>query len=95
MFQRSRQNDIEFHLIIFPVLFGLESDYEFYQVEDEIIRFADSFDIPVYSLTPGFIGHTSHTLWVAANDQHPNEKGHQIAADTLYPYIKKIVHNER
>jgi lysophospholipase L1-like esterase len=86
-----KKNKIEFHLIIFPLLYDLDSSYPFYKVEDEIVRFADSGDIPVFSLTKGFIGQADHTLWISPSDQHPNERGHQIAADTLYPYLKEVI----
>ncbi len=86
-----KQNGIDFHLILFPLLFNLDSHYQFYGVEDKIIHFAEIAQIPVFSLTPGFIGHADHTLWVSLNDQHPNEKGHRIAADTLAPYVWRVV----
>jgi hypothetical protein len=91
MQQVCKKNGVQFHLILFPMLYNLESNYPFYEVEDEITRFANSIDMPVFSLTPGFIGQSSHTLWVSPNDQHPNEKAHRIAADTLYPYIKQVI----
>lgn len=84
-------NDIQFHLVVFPILHGLESDYQFLGVEEEIVGFADREGMPVFSLTPGFIGRDTRELWVSPSDQHPNEKGHQIAADTLYPYLKDVV----
>jgi len=82
---------IDFHLVIFPLLYGLESNYQFYSVEDEITGFARTAGIPVFSLTPGFIGLNSKSLWVGVDDQHPNEKGHRVAAKTLYPYMEKVV----
>jgi lysophospholipase L1-like esterase len=45
----------------------------------------------VFSLTPGFVGQVSESLWLSKDDQHPNEKGHQVAADALYPYVKNVV----
>jgi hypothetical protein len=81
---------ISFHLVIFPMLFNLK-DYQFHDVEDETVKFAQSNEISVYSLTPGFIGEEDSELWVANNNQHPNEKGHQIAATTLLPFIREIV----
>jgi len=87
------KNKMECHLVIFPYLFSLESGYQFYAIEEEIIRFAQESDIAVFSLTQGFIGVQSSTLWVSASDQHPNEKAHKIAADTLYPYLKKVIEN--
>ena len=84
-----KKKSLPFHLVIFPLLSNLK-DYEFYDVEAEIIRFANNHQIPVYSLTQGFLGEEDHSLWVANNDQHPNEKGHQIAANTLLKYMRSI-----
>jgi hypothetical protein len=87
------QKGLEFHLIIFPVLFRLDENYLFYEVEQEIIRFANEANMPVYSLTDGFMGHVDKSLWVSANDQHPNEKAHLIAAETLLPYVKQVINS--
>ena len=88
-----KKNSVPFHLVIFPMLFNLKN-YEFHDVEEEIIRFANNHQIPVYSLTPGFLGKEDHSLWVANNDQHPNEKGHQIAATRLLEYMRLSISNK-
>lgn len=80
------ERGIPFHLVIFPMLSELD-DYPYADVEDAIARFAADHDIPVLRLLPGFEGRDARELWVAPNDQHPNERGHHIAADTLYPYV--------
>jgi len=85
-----QEKNISFHLVIFPILFNLK-DYEFHEVEKEIQAFAENHDIPVFPLTPGFLGENDRTLWVASNDQHPNEKGHRIAAETLLPYLRTML----
>jgi lysophospholipase L1-like esterase len=90
MANRCRKAGVPFHLVIFPLLFDLD-DYEFLDVEAEIERFAAGHEIPVHSLTPGFLGKTDHELWIANNDQHPNAKGHRIAAETLLPYLRSSV----
>lgn len=82
---------IEFRMIIFPVLLGLDKQYAFYDVEKEIVHFATTHGIPVFSLTPGFIGQKSESLWVSNNDQHPNEAGHLLAAQIMFPFIKKTI----
>jgi len=92
--QFCEKNKIPCRLIIFPFLYGLESKYPFYAIEEEIMRFAQETDMEAFSLTQGFIGIESSALWVSASDQHPNEKGHKIAADTLYPYLKKVIENQ-
>ncbi len=81
---------IPFHLAIFPMLLDLD-DYEFFDVEEEISRFAQSNDIPVFSLTPGFLGKHDRSLWVSATNQHPNAEGHRIAAETLYPHLRAAI----
>jgi lysophospholipase L1-like esterase len=66
-------------------------DYRYFDIEREIERFAEEEGIPVASLTSGFLGRDAESLWVASNDQHPNEEGHRIAADTLYPHIQAMI----
>ena len=82
--------DIDFRCVVFPILMNL-NDYEFHDVEEEILRFFNTQNIPSFSLTPGFIGRDEKGLWLASNDQHPNEKGHSIAAETLWPYLKRTL----
>ncbi len=87
MAERCRALGIPFHLVIFPLLLDLDH-YRFGDVEEEIQQFAEQSRIPVFSLTPGFLGKADHELWVASNDQHPNPEGHRIAAETLLPYLR-------
>jgi len=87
----SEASGASFHLVIFPILFKLDSGYEFHEVEQEITRFAAENEISVFSLTDGFLGLEARTLWVSPSDQHPNELGHRVAADTLYPYVSAVV----
>lgn len=81
-----RENGIPFHMVLFPVLLNLDH-YPFDAVEAEISRFAQEHAIPSFSLTPGFRNKSSSDLWVSPSNQHPNARGHRIAADTLYPYV--------
>lgn len=79
-----------FALVIFPMLASL-GDYPFFEVEDEIVRFAARHRIDVFSLTGGFLGRDERRLWVAPDDQHPNEVAHRIAADTLEPFLRRLI----
>ncbi len=81
---------VEFQLVIFPLLFGLR-DYRFYDVEEKIADFARGDGIPVLSLIEGFAGRDERALWVGPHDQHPNEAGHAVAAETLYPYLARTL----
>jgi lysophospholipase L1-like esterase len=86
-----RRAGASFHLVIFPMLFGLEGPYRFAEVEEEILGFARAAGVPAFSLTPAFAGRESASLWVAPYDQHPNEAGHRVAAEALYPYLREVV----
>jgi hypothetical protein len=81
---------IDFHLVVFPILYELDR-YRFHDVEAEIEGFARRNGIPVYSLTPGFLGQDASTLWVTRSDHHPNEQAHRLAAERLYPYVRDQV----
>ena len=86
----ARRAGAELHLVVFPLLFGLD-DYRFHAVEAEIESFAAAHGIPVFSLTPAFLGRDARELWVASNDQHPNPSGHRIAAERLLPYLRSLL----
>jgi hypothetical protein len=89
MADECRRREISFHLVLFPMLYDL-NNYQFHDVENEIASFAQENRIPVYSLTPGFLGEKASELWVASNNQHPNERGHRIAATTLKPLLADV-----
>lgn len=87
---RCRAAGIPLLLVIFPLLLDLDA-YRFEAVEDEIAHVAAGLDIPVFSLTPAFLGRNAPDLWVASNDQHPNAEGHRIAAERLVPRIRELL----
>ena len=87
----SLQNNVEVYLVIFPILYNLNNEYPFFTVDEEITDFALNSGLSVFSLTDGFMGYSAQTLWVSPNDQHPNKKGHQIAFEILYPYVKSVL----
>ena len=87
---RCRAAGIPLLLVIFPLLLDLDA-YRFEAVEDEIAHVAVGLDIPVFSLTPAFLGRNAPDLWVASNDQHPNAEGHRIAAERLVPRIRELL----
>ena len=81
---------VAFHLVVFPLLLDLDR-YAFHDVEAEIRQFAERSSIPVFSLTPAFLGKRDHELWVASNNQHPNVLGHRLAAARLLEYVRDSV----
>ena len=81
-------------LVVFPVLVELNKDYPFREVEELILRFGRENGLPAHDLLPAFLGQNAPDLWVSHFDQHPNEKGHLLAADSMFPFIKQLLETE-
>ena len=83
----TQKRGARFVLVIFPVLFELGDDYPLQAVVDEIERFGVSNHIPTLSLLPAFRGEDASALWVSPLDQHPNARGHAIAAEAITEFL--------
>lgn len=83
----AQQRGSDFVLVIFPMLYGLDGDYPLASVITEIERFAKENDVPSFSLLPAFEGQDEAGLWVSSEDQHPNERGHAIAAEAMVGFL--------
>ncbi|MCG6871765.1 MAG: GDSL-type esterase/lipase family protein [Gammaproteobacteria bacterium] len=84
----ARRRGIEPLVFIFPLLLDLEN-YPFDAVEREVERFFRSLHVPPIPLLPAFRGRATRDLWVSRDDQHPNEAGHRIAAEAMYPVLRE------
>ncbi|MBW2272695.1 MAG: hypothetical protein JRG96_05460 [Deltaproteobacteria bacterium] len=91
MRDRAEEHGAKFVMVIFPVLFDLGPDYPLRNVVDVIADFARSNDIQTLSLLPAYTGHEASELWLSSFDQHPNERGHAIAADAIHPLVARLV----
>jgi len=47
--------------------------------------------LPVHDLFADFRGHDAPELWVSALDQHPNEKAHALAAESLLSFVAELL----
>jgi len=83
------QNNATFLLVIFPILFEPTDNYPFSPIMDAIQNFAEENDFDYFSLFDSFKGKSGPSLWVSKYDQHPNERGHAIAANAIYSYLFK------
>jgi lysophospholipase L1-like esterase len=83
----ARAAGAEFLVAIFPFMYRLDDGYPFRDFHDVVSIYCRNNDIDVLDLLPAFIGQTDTDLWVHPSDQHPNEIGHQIAAEALYPFV--------
>ena len=77
--------------VIFPVLVGLDDDYPFAAICDLLERFGRDHGLPVLNLLPAFLGEDGPELWISSYDQHPNEKGHAIAAEAMLPFLQELL----
>ena len=81
-------------LAIFPVLVELNDAYPFQAACDAIADFAGAEGIPVHDLLDAFRGEGAPSLWISPLDQHPNARAHAIAADSLLPFVAKLLEAE-
>jgi len=83
--------DTKVGFVIFPVLVELNANYPFQEICDVIGEFSSENGIPTHSLLPDFMGEYGPDLWVSSYNQHPNEKGHEIAAKSMLPFLRELL----
>ena len=70
-------------VMVFPILHELSANYPFRAIHGMVAQEADAGGALVLDLFPSFQGKSAADLRVHLTDQHPNEKAHRIAAETL------------
>lgn len=92
IFDFCRERGIAVGFVVFPVLAGLDEDpYPFDRVERLLLRFARQHEVPAHDLLEAFRGMDGPELWVSAFDQHPNERAHAVAAESLAPFVRRLL----
>jgi len=81
----------EYAIVIFPFMYELSDDYPIAPIHELVGEAAREAGIPVLDLLPSFVGHSYTDLWVHPSDQHPNEKGHAIAAEAIARFLVEEV----
>jgi lysophospholipase L1-like esterase len=69
--------------VVLPEFHGFDPDGPFRDVYALVEERARAAGARVVDVTGAFDGVDPSTVWVAANDVHPNAKGHRIIADAL------------
>jgi len=77
------ERDVELRVAIFPFMHNLGAEYPFREVHQQLAAFCRLEKIPVLDLEPVFTAHLQEGLVVSRFDNHPNERGHELAADAL------------
>jgi len=80
-----------FGLVVFPVLVELDAGHPFRPISDRLMSFAAENGIAALDLLPAFEGNEAPDLWVSALDQHPNRRGHAIAAASIEPFLRDLL----
>jgi hypothetical protein len=81
--EAARGLGVDFKVVLFPVLEGLEGEYAHTRVHAELQGFFESQGVEVLDLLPTFRGRTSHELWVHPTDAHPNEQALSLAVEAM------------
>lgn len=85
---RIQSEGSEFVIVLFPLLHDFH-DYPFQEIHDKINGFCQENDILLLDLLPAYSRHAAESLWVHPTDYHPNEIGHQIAAEEIHSFLHK------
>ena len=79
--------DARFGVVIFPFMYQLDDRYPFEPLHEMVRVHCEEQGIPVLDLLTAFRGQDYLDLWVHPSDQHPNEKGHAIAAEAMTEFL--------
>ena len=79
--------NFEYAVVIFPFLYELNNTYPFRPLHQMIHQFCSENQIAVLDLFDAYEGMSYRDLWVHPSDQHPNERGHEIAAHAIGSFI--------
>jgi lysophospholipase L1-like esterase len=90
-----KKRNIELIVYMVPELNMLDSYGIFDEQENLILDYFRERGVKVIRGVDGFRGYKSDDLALSRYDGHPNEKAHQIVADTLYKTLKGIIQPPR
>ena len=89
--RQTLERGARFAVVIFPVLIELHERYPLAGVCEVIEDFCRDHEIPALSLLPTFMNKSAPSLWVSPCDQHPNERGHALAAAAIYEFLEPLL----
>ena len=78
-----------FAVVIFPFMYELNDGYPFLKIHQMIAEHCRQNGIEVLDLLDAYKGQYFFDLWTHQSDQHPNEKGHKIAASAIAEFIQE------
>lgn len=83
----SKNNDFKTAIIIFSILNNQSDKAGLKETYSGIQKDLEREGFPVLNLYDSYGKYDFKSLWISAWDSHPNEKGHEIAAKTVYNFL--------
>ena len=83
-----REHDGTFLVVTFPFLHDLGPEYRYEFVHENLSQFWKDEGVPHLDLLDLYQPHKPETLIVNAQDPHPNEFAHALAADAIAEFLK-------
>ncbi len=80
---------IDFMVVTFPFLHNIGPNYEYRKIHEQMDAFWKDANVPNLDLLPVLERYEPKDLIVSANDPHPNEMAHEIAAKAILSFIEK------
>ena len=93
LYNISQQNNAKLLVVTFPLIHELQN-YPFTEAHKFVEESGKKYDLEVIDLLPYYQNFTEEELIVNTYDRHPNELGHELAAQAIYDFIlskKKIL----
>jgi len=84
---------IDFMVVTFPFVQNLGPDYKYSKICEQMDTFWKDANVPNLDLLPVFEQNKSKNLVINANDPHPNELAHEIAAKAILEFLDKNMKN--
>lgn len=82
----SQENNVKLLVIIFPIIHNLQ-DYPFTEAHKFVKEAGEKYGFKVIDVLPYYEDYTEKELIVNTYDLHPNELGHELAAQLIYENI--------
>ncbi|MEN8007361.1 MAG: SGNH/GDSL hydrolase family protein [Candidatus Krumholzibacteriota bacterium] len=77
----------KYAVVVFPFMYELDEQHPFRPLQLMLSDYCARNGIVELDLLEAFMGEAYTDLWVHPSDQHPNERGHRIAAEAIAGFI--------
>jgi hypothetical protein len=89
MQNESKKLKAKFVVIIFPLLYWPNGNYDILEAQNTFIQKLKEKNISFIDMTPVWMVHNDKKLWVHPFDQHPNDFAHGLVANEIKKFIDK------